>query len=268
MGGPRREHVPAVHARALGRSRRDFAQLPEDKLLTGTTLSLLDSVLQIALARGDLDEARRVSRALRRARELGPTSRIAPATSAPRRRSPAPKVASRTLPRSASKRSRSRGTRSVSGARGSSRARSRRSRRPLVLGDRARGPESAARGDRGAEARSASSVPRGTGRSLPGAAGGVDEVADERFAAAAKPLPRARIPSSGSRSRCSSTASRPATRRCSPRHARSSSGWRRLHGSHASTRQRRSTQRSRRDLPEPARTRRDHPPDGLQAPLR
>ena len=37
-----------------------FAQLPEDKLFTGTTLSLLDSVLQIALARGDLDEARRV----------------------------------------------------------------------------------------------------------------------------------------------------------------------------------------------------------------
>ena len=30
-----------------------FEQLPEDKLLTGTTLSLLDSVLQIALARGD-----------------------------------------------------------------------------------------------------------------------------------------------------------------------------------------------------------------------
>ncbi|HWQ22781.1 MAG TPA: adenylate/guanylate cyclase domain-containing protein [Gaiellaceae bacterium] len=37
-----------------------FAQLPEDKLFTGTTLSLLDSVLQIALARGDLDEARRI----------------------------------------------------------------------------------------------------------------------------------------------------------------------------------------------------------------
>ncbi|HEX4745649.1 MAG TPA: adenylate/guanylate cyclase domain-containing protein [Gaiellaceae bacterium] len=37
-----------------------FAQLPEDKLLTGTTLSLLDSVLQIALARGHGDEARRI----------------------------------------------------------------------------------------------------------------------------------------------------------------------------------------------------------------
>ena len=37
-----------------------FVQLPEDKLFTGTTLSLLDSVLQIALARGDLEEARRI----------------------------------------------------------------------------------------------------------------------------------------------------------------------------------------------------------------
>jgi tetratricopeptide (TPR) repeat protein len=37
-----------------------FEQLPEDKLLTGTTISLLDSVLQIALARGNPDEARRI----------------------------------------------------------------------------------------------------------------------------------------------------------------------------------------------------------------
>jgi class 3 adenylate cyclase/tetratricopeptide (TPR) repeat protein len=37
-----------------------FEQLPEDKLFTATTLSLLDSVLQIALARGDVDEARRI----------------------------------------------------------------------------------------------------------------------------------------------------------------------------------------------------------------
>jgi tetratricopeptide (TPR) repeat protein len=37
-----------------------FEQLPEDKLLTGTTLSLLDSVLHIALARGHPDEARRI----------------------------------------------------------------------------------------------------------------------------------------------------------------------------------------------------------------
>ena len=143
-----------------------FDELPEDQLFAGTTLERARlGAPRSCSHRGDLDEARRTSRALRRARETRPTCRIARPTSAARRRSPraegrlgdavalGPEAVEISGTRSASEPGREAGPRPG---------------RRVGAGPRRAGSRGgAARGGRGAPAGAARSVPRGADAALP-----------------------------------------------------------------------------------------------------